>query len=50
MRLLIAGLALFLGIHALPMIPSLRAALSGALGRVALQGRVLAASPRSDSC
>jgi len=32
MRLLIAGLALFLGIHALPMVPSLRAALRARWG------------------
>jgi uncharacterized membrane protein len=32
MRTLIAGLVLFLGIHALPMIPSLRAALSARWG------------------
>jgi len=38
MRLLIAGLALFLGIHALPMIPSLRAALQARWGEQRYKG------------
>ena len=38
MRLLIAGLALFLGIHALPMIPSLRAALLARWGEQRYKG------------
>ena len=38
MRLLIAGLALFLGIHVLPMIPSLRAALSARWGEPRYKG------------
>jgi uncharacterized membrane protein len=38
MRLLIAGLALFLGIHALPIIPSLRAALSARWGEQRYKG------------
>ncbi len=38
MRLLIAGLALFLGIHVLPMIPSLRAALLARWGEPRYKG------------
>ena len=38
MRLLIAGLALFLGMHALPMVPSLRAALVARWGEQRYRG------------
>jgi uncharacterized membrane protein len=38
MRLLIAGLAIFLGIHALPMVPSLRAALRARWGEQRYKG------------
>jgi uncharacterized membrane protein len=38
MRLMIAGLATFLGIHALPMIPSLRAALQARWGEQRYKG------------